>query len=169
MLQFGFFIALWLEIGIGLGYLDTLLSSCMSDLYHGKTARQMMCILHLTYGLAYVTAPVVYSLVLKEMKAAGVLRNRLYFLVAGAEGLLLMILLFAARNVARQENGVATLESRLSRGLISELVCIKRGLLPKLMLAMLCNGIFMSGISTWINRYVERTLQASFGAYALSF
>ena len=62
------FVAVWLCIGIGLVYLDTLLSSCMSDLYQGKTARKMMCFLHLTYGLTYVTAPVVYSMILKQLE-----------------------------------------------------------------------------------------------------
>lgn len=169
MANAGVFVAVWLCIGIGLGYLDTLLSSCMSDLYQGKTARKMMCFLHLTYGLAYVTAPIVYSMILKQLEMNDFLWNRLYFFVAGAGLLLLLILLYITRNVSQSKNGVASLESSLSGRLISEMLHSKKGILPKMMMAMLFHGIFMSGITTWINRYMEVTLQASFGAYTLSF
>ena len=163
------FVAVWLCIGIGLGYLDTLLSSCMSDLYQGKTARRMMCFLHLTYGLAYVTAPIVYSAVLNRLEANGILWNRMYWFIAGAGLLLLVILVYITRNISQENNGVASLESRFSWKLVSDMAHIKKGILPKMMAAMLCHGIFMTGVSTWINRYVEVTLQASFGTYALSF
>lgn len=163
------FIAVWLGIGIGLGYLDMLLSSCMSDLYQGKTARRMMCFLHLTYGIANVTAPVVYSFILKQLETKDILWNRLYFYIAGMGFILLMILVYITRNISQGKNSVASLESSLSGKLISEMIRIKNGILPKMMLAMLFHGIFMSGITTWINRYVEVTLRASFGVYALSF
>lgn len=167
--DFPIFIIIWIFIGIGLGYIDTLLSSCMADFYCGKMVRRMMCFLHLTYGLAYIAAPIVYSFSLRHMEKNRMSWHKLYAFLAGAGLLLLVFLLFAARDIAQDKNSIVSLEDRLSLSLVSELVHIKRGILPHMMLAMFCHGIFLSGISTWINRYVEQTLQAHFGAYALSF
>lgn len=163
------FIGVWLCIGIGLGYLDTLLSSCMSDLYQGDTARRMMCFLHLTYGLANVAAPILYSMILNQLEPKGVLWNRLYLFVAGAGFIVLLALVYVTRDISQDKGGVASLESSLSGKLISEMARVQNGILPKHMFAMLFHGIFMAGITTWINRYMEVTLKASFAAYSLSF
>lgn len=58
---FAVFVAMWPALGIGMGYLDMLVSSCMADLYEGRAATRMMCILHTSYGIVSSIVPVVYG------------------------------------------------------------------------------------------------------------
>ena len=166
---FGLFVACWGVIGIGLGYLDTLLSSCMADLYQGETLRRMMCILHFTYGMAFVIAPVVYSYALQYLDEKLVAWNRLYLFVAGMGIFLLVLLLAATRKNADVKMDSAAKEEKLSGKLLKNLMLADRGALLKWIAAMLFHGIFLSSMSTWINRYAEQLLQRETGIYALSF
>ena len=59
--NYGLYVAAWFITGFGLGLMDTLLSACMADLYSGKQAVMMMCILHTAYGLSSVFSPMVYA------------------------------------------------------------------------------------------------------------
>jgi len=169
--QFWLFVLFWGVIGIGLGYLDTLLSACMADLYQGSAARRMMCILHLTYGLAFIAAPVVYAALLTRLEATG--WNRLYMVVSAAGILLLLLLLAATRGSGasgeKPRSDGSEMEERISGTLVARLMSTENGILPKLMAAMLLHGIFLSSMSTWINRYEEVMLQKTEGIYALSF
>jgi len=167
--NFWLFVLFWAVIGIGLGYMDTLLSACMADLYQGDAVRRMMCILHLTYGLAFVAAPVVYASCLTRLDASAVAWNRLYLIVAAAGILLLGLLLAATGKVRESGKSADAIEEKISRALVKKLLGLGKGLLPRLMAAMLLHGVFLSSMSTWINRYEEVTLQKTEGIYALSF
>lgn len=58
------YILLWTVTGFGLGFMDALLSSCMADLYTGKTGTRMMCILHTFFGVTSMLAPLLFSALL---------------------------------------------------------------------------------------------------------
>lgn len=168
--EYAVFVLFWGVIGICLGYLDTLLSSCLADWYKGPETKRMMCILHLTYGLAYTIAPIVYALVLSHLDRRSILWNRIYLLLAMFGILLVAYLFFAAKGVKEQADDSREEEnSRLSIALVSDTIRMKNGFCLKLMLAMLCHGVFYGGMSTWINRYVGQTLQSDLGDIALTF
>lgn len=50
---FAVFVVMWFALGIGMGYLDMLVSSCMSDLYEGRAATRMMCIGMVASGICF--------------------------------------------------------------------------------------------------------------------
>lgn len=169
--DFYVFVLAWCVIGIGLGGLDTILSSSMADIYQGQAAKRMMCILHLTYGLSYMLAPVVYSGLLNCFEKEEILWNKVYFCLAVVGLMLLAFLFFTARVVSGNgDSGKADkIENRLSANLITRLIKLEDGFLVKLMLAMFFHGIFLNGLSTWLNRYVGQTLLGEFGDIALTF
>ncbi|MBQ4563010.1 MAG: MFS transporter [Lachnospiraceae bacterium] len=166
--EFTLFVICWGIIGIGLGYMDALLSSCMADLYQGSAVKKMMCILHLTYGIGYMASPIIYSRLTLSFIENAIQWNMLYPCV-GLFGLfLLLYILFAARSEKNKESAGVTAENTFSLKRFSALLRVQNGLLVKMIAAMLFHGIFQSGMSTWINHYVEKTLGAEFGVIALS-
>ena len=53
---FAVFSGTFLLIGFTVGYTDTLASSCIADIYEGKRAVFMMCVLHAAFGTAGVVS-----------------------------------------------------------------------------------------------------------------
>jgi len=159
--SFSLFVVMWFAIGIGLGYMDMLVSSCMADLYEGRAATSMMCILHMSYGVVSSLVPFLYDAMLKRM-----MWNSLYLWVAGL-GILLLVLFTVsvayARSCMKRE---PMAENRMSFREMGEVM--KKGALPALVAAMFCHGVFLGGLNTWINRYVSVTLNSSFGSLSLS-
>jgi len=165
--SFAVFVLLWGAIGLGLGFVDTLLSACMSDLYHGeeKKATRMMCMLHMTYGLASMAAPLLFGLLISRGAAWYMMYS-----VAGGFGLLLLIFTFiAARKGGEDGLGgpAASGDADLSFGRI--LKTVTAGPLPFFILAMFFHGYFLSGLNTWITRYVGDTLGSPLRDISLTF
>ena len=159
---FALFVALWLALGVGMGYVDMLVSSCMADLYEGRAATQMMCFLHMTYGVASIICPILYS----GAMGAGMMWNSLYLCVSVLALLLLAYTTFAVRRASRGGAKALAAENRMSLKQMGGV--IRKGALPGLIVAMFCHGMFLGGLNTWINRYVGVTLNSSMGALALS-
>ena len=91
MTAFPAFVLMWFVIGVGMGLQDTLLSSCMADLYTGKKGSKMMCMLHMTYGIASMVIPPVCTLL-----SAGEAGFRGAFRGVAASGIpVLLIMIFA--------------------------------------------------------------------------
>ena len=157
---FAVYLILWLLVGIGLGFLDTLLSSTMATLYTGRASTRMMCTMHMLYGAGSMIMPPVYASLMRK----GLPWMRVYLFTAGLGMLILIAFLFFAR---RAEDLLPKSETKFSFELLKTL--LKKGLLPLLMIADFCNGVFMGAVTTWLNRYVELTIDASLGDLALSF
>ena len=157
---FGVFVALWLVIGVGMGYIDMLLSSCMADLYHGRTATRMMCTLHMLYGVSSMLCPVIFN----RLMAGGMVWNSVYLCVAAAGALLLFYTIFAVRFARMTGHGS---EQRMSFKTMGGMLA--KGMMPGLIAAMFCHGMFLGGLNTWLTRFVSVTLDSPMGAMALSF
>lgn len=160
MPTFAAYLLAWLLVGIALGFMDTLLSSTMATLYSGRTATRMMCTMHMLYGVGSMLFPPLYALLMRS----GVAWNNVYLFTAGLGALLALALILLVRGA---ETLLPANESRFSFALFMQLM--KKGVLPLMMLANFCNGVFMGGVTTWINRYVALTFDASLGDLALSF
>lgn len=159
---FAVFVVMWFALGIGMGYLDMLVSSCMSDLYEGRAATRMMCILHTSYGIISSLVPVIYGNLLDK----GVFWNNIYLYVAAAGAVLLLLFIFAIRYARTDKKDEPTAENRLT---FSDMRTImSRGVLPALVCAMFCQGIYLGGFNTWIDRYVSVTLGSDLGSLSLS-
>ena len=157
---FAVFVALWLIIGVGMGYVDMLLSSCMADLYQGRKATRMMCTLHMLYGVSSMLCPVIFN----RLLTGGMVWSSVYLCVAAAGALLLAYTIFAVR-FARM-TGLGN-EQRMSFKTMGGL--LGQGPMPGLIAAMFCHGMFLGGLNTWLTRYVSVTLDNPMGAMALSF
>lgn len=159
---YALFVAMWFALGIGMGYLDMLVSSCMADLYEGRAATRMMCILHTSYGIVSSLVPVLYG----RLLASGTKWNNIYLYVAAAGAVLLVLFIIAMRYARTDRQAEPTAENRMSfrdmRAILS------KGVLPALVCAMFCQGIYLGGFNTWIERYVSVTLGSNLGSLSLS-
>lgn len=161
-LSFALFVLFWGIIGIGLGFIDTLLSACMSDLYIGeeKKATRMMCMLHMTYGLASMLVPVLFTALM-----SGGTKWYMMYPVVGVFGL--AVLAFTA--FAAPEKGSAGPGTRQSITAGEIWKTVTTGALPFFILAMFFHGYFLAGLNTWITRYIGTTLACGLGDISLTF
>ena len=157
---FATYLIVWLLVGVALGFLDTLLSSTMATLYSGQTATRMMCTMHMLYGVGSMVMPPVYAWAMRK----GVAWNRIYLITAMLGAVTFLALVICSRG---SEPLFPKTEPRFSYSLLKTL--LGKGVLPLLMIADFCNGIFMGAATTWLNRYVELTIDVSLGDLALSF
>ena len=141
-----------------MGLLDTLLSACLAPLYDGKTAVRMMCFLHTAYGLSSTVLPFFMKYLLQK----GFFWKNIYLLLAVYSGLL-----FVCAVVFRIWRFDTPPRNLKESGSIFGL--IRKGRLYFWIAAMICHGFFLSGLSTWINRYSESTGQAFTSIPAMSF
>jgi len=139
-----------------------LVSSCMADLYEGRAATRMMCILHTSYGIVSSLVPVVYG----KLLSSGVVWNNVYLYVAVVGALLVVLFTFAMRYARTDKKDEPTAENRMTLGDMRRIM--SKGVLPALVCAMFCQGIYLGGFNTWIDRYVSVTLGSSLGSLSLS-
>ena len=145
---YGLYVAAWFITGFGLGLMDTLLSACMADLYTGKLAVTMMCILHTAYGLSSVFSPMAYA----GMLASGMPWKHVYLVIA-LTGIAIILGALAVRSarhmVDREELSRQTVDMKRI------LPALREGRLLWLVAAIFFHGIFLSGLNTWVNRYAD--------------
>ena len=166
---FAAFSMMFLLMGVSVGYTDTLASSVIADLYTGKRAAMLMCVLHATFGTAGIVSPIAF----RSMMNAGIPWHRLYAVLAALGGVMLVYMIpvcLAQLRAARTRpagNGQSATGQKLT---IAE---SKRFLKDRdsvmLLLGMFAYGMFLSSISIWIQRFVGVELgNEALGAPALS-
>lgn len=157
---FAAFCVCWFCIGFGLGFMDTLLSSCMAELFSGKTATRMMCFLHTTYGASAMLLPVLFTL------WGSAAFNVLYLAVA-AGGMLVLAAMIAVFYGGKGHAATRTekKQGRDEQG-VRKLLC---GGIPFYAAALFCHGFFLGGLNNWITRYVGVTLGSGLGSLSLTF
>lgn len=160
--SYAVFVAMWLALGVGMGYLDMLVSSCMADLYEGRAATRMMCILHTSYGVVSSTVPMLYG----WLVSSGTVWNDVYLYVSAVGAALLLLFMLAIRYARAGLRVEPTAEKRMSLREMGRI--LSRGMLPALVCAMFCQGIYLGGLNTWIDRYVTVTLGSELGSLSLS-
>ena len=158
------YIFFWFLAGIGMGYIDCLVSSCVADLYTGREATKMMCNLHMTFGIGSMLAPVAIAF----LKNVGVKWRNLYYLLAFL-GFIMIILLFISDKTGKRISNENIINSENKMTLKDMAEKIREGALPYLIIAMFFHGLFMGGMNSWLTHYVSVTLASKFGSIALSF
>lgn len=146
--RYGLYVAAWFVTGFGLGLMDTLLSACMADLYEGKTAVLMMCILHTSNGLASVLSPIGYAALL----SSGMDWQAVYLLISAAGAAIVAIAAVVRRLCAVSDPELVSGQSISPRRILPTL---HSGRLLWLTASIFFHGIFLSGLNTWINRYAD--------------
>ncbi len=146
--HYSLYVACWFITGFGLGLMDTLLSACMADLYSGRQAVTMMCILHTAYGLSSVFSPMGYAALLNSPMDW----KHIYLLIAGV-GAALVLCGLIVKKMRRMEDKEEISHHTLNLKTI--LPALKDGKLLWLVGAIFFHGIFLSGLNTWVNRYAD--------------
>lgn len=160
--SYALFVVMWFALGIGMGYLDMLVSSCMADLFEGRAATRMMCILHTSYGIVSSIVPIVYG----RMLSSGMKWNNIYLCVALAGFALLILFSIVVRYARTEKQAEPTAERKMSFSDMRSIM--SKGALLALVCAMFCQGIYLGGFNTWIDRYVTFTLGSNLGSLSLS-
>lgn len=140
------YILLWTVIGFGLGFMDALLSSCMADLYTGKTGTRMMCILHTFFGVTSMLAPLLFSALL----TGGTPFGKVYQLV-GYFGAAVAIALVTV--AGKKQDGPDLQEKALSMKEMAGM--LTTGPLLLFAIGMAVHGFFLAGLNNWANRLTE--------------
>lgn len=157
------FLALNFVYGIALGMIDTLVSACMAEVHTGKRSALMLSLLHASYGVGGITAPVLYG----RLLASGTSWNRL-FLVLILIGMTL--LMYIAPVSLRQAYLTAvSANERAARFSISG---VRRFFADPILSAftglMFCFGMSFGGMTTWMVRFVDVTYSTTMGDTVLS-
>lgn len=159
---FGIFLGFNVLMGIALGLLDSLVSANMADLHTGRRGAIMMSMLHASYGVGGMIAPMVYSGLLD----AGVSWSALFLYAAAAGGALLIYVAPVSLRqtaVAPDISGDgAKLSSASMRAFFAD-----RSMLTFVAM-MFCFAVFFNGSNNWLIRYVEVTCDSSIGGIVLS-
>ncbi|MBQ7487356.1 MAG: MFS transporter [Clostridia bacterium] len=160
--SYALYVATWAAIGFGLGLMDTVLSACMADLYTGDTGTLMMCMLHTAFGLSSVLMPMAYN----AMMAHGISWKQIYLIVGffGSTFLLVSTIIKTKKQIRDVE--VLTPESHEIKAIAES---ISRDHLIGLVAAMFFQGVYLSGLNTWINRYADTLSVLSIPAQSCLF
>ena len=145
--NYALFTAAWLFLGVGIGWIDGVLSACMADLYQGKLARIMMCMLQMTFGLSSTVSPLCY----KALMGGGMNWHHVYIPIVVISLALLVISYIGRASGIRADETPSRAPFSASR-VLSDLWAHHQ--IP-LMGALLFHGLFLNGLNTWINRFAE--------------
>ena len=107
---------IYLLVGVAVGYIDTLASSAMADLFHGKMAARMMGALHAMFGVGGMVSPVVMG----SLMRGGLQWNQVYLVLAGIGLLFALFVLPVGRGWVRDVTDGKTESLRLSGGMLQK-------------------------------------------------
>ncbi|MBQ4089598.1 MAG: MFS transporter [Clostridia bacterium] len=162
MPAYGVFLGLNVLMGIALGLLDSLVSANMADLHTGRRGAIMMSMLHASYGIGGMVAPVAYS----GLMSSGVAWNML-FIIAAAAGAVLLVYVgpVSLRQTAltQEQTGEG---AKFSAGMLKEFFTDRTMLTFVVM--MFCFAMFFNGSNNWLIRFVEVEYESKISGTVLS-
>lgn len=161
--SFAILIALYLLVGIAVGYIDTLASSAMADLFKGRMAARMMGVLHSMFGISGIIAPLAAGAVMK----AGVAWNHVYLLIAGTGVLMCLYVLPVGRGWIREDKGGKTGSLKLSREMLARFFGSREQVL--ILVTVLLYAFYFGGVTVWTERFIDKGMgNPAISAAALS-
>ena len=161
--SFAVFTAMFLLMGLAVGYTDTLASSIIADLYNGKRAAVMMCMLHATFGMAGIVSPLAFQ----SMMQAGLSWNGVYTVLFFVGVAFLAYIVPVSVSQARSAPAQHASSQRLTLAEIGRFFKTRASVM--LLCAIFFYGFFISAIAIWVDRYVRVGLgSAELGALSLS-
>lgn len=154
---------MYLLVGVAVGYIDTLASSAMADLFHGKMAARMMGALHAMFGIGGMLSPVVMGGLMK----GGLEWNQVYLVLAGVGAAFALFVLPVGRGWVRDVTDGKTETLRLSAGLLRKFFGSREQIL--LLVSVFMYAYYLGGMTVWTERFIDVELHnAQLGAIALS-
>jgi len=160
---FAVFSTTFLLLGVAVGYTDTLASSSIADLYDGRRAVAMMCVLHAVFGIAGVACPLAF----RAMMSAGLPWYRIYTVLMSAGVAMLTFIIPVSVMTARHTPVQSTDRQRITWAEVRSFFGKRSRLM--MLCAIFFYGFYLSGITVWIDRYICVGLSdAGLGALSLS-
>jgi len=154
---------MYLLVGVAVGYIDTLASSAMADLFHGKMAARMMGALHAMFGIGGMLSPAVMGSLMK----GGLQWNQVYLVIAGVGAAFALFVLPVGRGWVRDAADGKTETLRLSSELLRKFFGSREQIL--LLVSVLMYAYYLGGLTVWTERFIDVELHnAQLGAIALS-
>jgi len=154
---------MYLRVGVAVGYIDTLASSAMADLFHGKMAARMMGALHAMFGIGGMLSPAVMGSLMK----GGLQWNQVYLVIAGVGAAFALFVLPVGRGWVRDAADGKTETLRLSSELLRKFFGSREQIL--LLVSVLMYAYYLGGLTVWTERFIDVELHnAQLGAIALS-
>ncbi len=166
---YAIFILASATLGMGAGFIDSLLSAIISDLYDGEAGTKMMNLLHTIFCIAAVLVPSMSAFAASAFVKAGISWSTPYLIVGILGALALLYLMISSRNIdtgTKSGDNITKLGEKMSAGLIRRKW--KQGTLPGLILGMILHDIFFGGFGNWITRYITRNLGDEIGNISVS-
>jgi len=160
--SFAWLVCLCGVIGICVGLIDTLASSCIAEMYQGRAGSAMLCLLHAIFGAAGVAMPAITNWAM----SAGIAWNHLYFILGGFA----LATLAYTMPVCLKSHSVELLRRDSSSirfaSVLDFLKNRDRALLLVCMALYVCS---LSNAQLWTDRYVKNYLgRADLAALSLS-
>lgn len=157
------FLALNFAYGIALGMIDTLVSACMAEVHTGKRSALMLSLLHASYGLGGITAPMLYG----RLLASGASWNRLFLVLILIGAALLAYI--APVSLRQAKLTPASDSQRAARFSVSGIrTFFADPILSSFTGLMFCFGVSFGGMTTWMVRFVDVTYSTAIGDTVLS-
>lgn len=154
---------LYLAVGVAVGYIDTLASSAMADLFHGKAAARMMGALHAMFGIGGMISPVVMG----GLMRGGLPWNQVYLVTAGVGAAFALYVLPVGRSWVRDTVEAKTESLKLNGGMLKKFFGSREQAL--ILAAVLLYAYYLGGITVWSERYISTELNhQQLGAITLS-
>ncbi len=153
----------YLLVGVAVGYIDTLASSAMADLFQGKMAARMMGALHAMFGIGGVVSP----LVMGALLSGGLPWNFSYLVLAGMGVLFALYVLPVGRGWMRDVTDGKTSSLRLSGGMLKRFFSGREQVV--LLVSVFLYAYFLGGTGVWAERFISVELgNGSLGAVTLA-
>lgn len=156
-------LGLTVVMGLSVGYLDTLSSASIADLYRGGEAARMMSILHAIFGIGGILAPIL----MRKLLGAGMQWNGIYLLLAG---IVVAMLAYIAPTSVRWNKLAAQSPTKDQRPTLEGISGFFRDRTRLCLLgALICYAASLCVISIWLDRFVDIGLSGGeLGAIGLS-
>lgn len=160
---FWLFVTLYALVGLAVGYIDTLGSSMIADLFQGRLASRLMGALHAVFGIGGIVSPLAVGAMLR----GGLDWSRVFWVIAGAGCLLYAYVLPVGRRWIREDTAQKGGTLRLSGSLIRRFFGNRDQLL--MLLSILVYAVYFGGMTVWTERFFNKELNhQALGAAALS-
>lgn len=161
--SFALLTLLFLTVGVAVGYIDTLASSAMADLFQGRQAARMMGALHAMFGIGGVISP----LAMGALMRGGLQWNQVYLVIGSIGVLLCAYVLPVGRKWISEDRRVQTASIKLNRGMLSRFFGNRSQII--ILVCVLLYAFYLGGVTVWSDRFIDKELgNAHLGSITLS-
>lgn len=148
-------------MGLAMGFVDTLSSSMIADMYKGERASGMMCILHAIFGVGSIAS----TALIGALQGRGVTWDRVYLLY-GVTGMVFAVLILLPTVMQLRRTDLPK-ESRAKVSGRDFREIWKTPAHRTVLILVLCYGTAQGGLQSWMDRFVDVGLGGTLGTLSM--